>query len=168
MNLDNLNKWLTLLANIGVVAGIVFLAIEVRQNQISLDRNSELMEREYELQVADGLIGIAQSSNVFRYLLAENGELAQIWSDGAAGRELSVIDHQRFMSLCGAAIWGGATQYGRNVTLGRHDLAEAEANVRRQMNSQPGLKQCWEENVGGLRLWGYGDLVDAVSNSGSN
>ena len=30
MNLDNLNKWLTLTANIGVVIGIIFLAVEVR------------------------------------------------------------------------------------------------------------------------------------------
>lgn len=32
MDVDRLNKWLTLLANIGVVAGIVFLAFEIRQN----------------------------------------------------------------------------------------------------------------------------------------
>ena len=32
MNLDSLNKWLTLTANLGVIAGIIFLAIELRQN----------------------------------------------------------------------------------------------------------------------------------------
>ena len=32
MSLDNLNKWLTLLANVGVFAGIIFLAIELQQN----------------------------------------------------------------------------------------------------------------------------------------
>ena len=32
MKLDNLNKWLTLIANVGVLSGIVFLAIEVQQN----------------------------------------------------------------------------------------------------------------------------------------
>ena len=32
MNLDNLNKWLTLFANLGVLAGILFLAIEIQQN----------------------------------------------------------------------------------------------------------------------------------------
>lgn len=36
MNLDNLNKWLTLLANFGVLLGIVFLAYEIRQNTDSL------------------------------------------------------------------------------------------------------------------------------------
>lgn len=32
MNLDALNKWLTLFANIGVLAGVIFLAFEIQQN----------------------------------------------------------------------------------------------------------------------------------------
>ena len=32
MNLDNLNKWLALTANLGVIAGILFLALEISQN----------------------------------------------------------------------------------------------------------------------------------------
>ena len=32
MDFEKLNRWLTLLANIGVLAGIVFLAIEINQN----------------------------------------------------------------------------------------------------------------------------------------
>jgi hypothetical protein len=32
MNMDNLNKWLALAANVGVIAGIIFLAIEIQQN----------------------------------------------------------------------------------------------------------------------------------------
>jgi hypothetical protein len=42
MNLDNLNKWLTLLANLGVMAGVIFLAIEVRQNQGMLEETNRL------------------------------------------------------------------------------------------------------------------------------
>ncbi len=32
MNTEALNRWLTLTANVGVIAGIVFLAVEIRQN----------------------------------------------------------------------------------------------------------------------------------------
>ena len=32
MNIEKMNSWMTLVANIGVVAGIVFLAFEIRQN----------------------------------------------------------------------------------------------------------------------------------------
>ena len=42
MDLDRLNRWLTLLANIGVVAGIIFLAIEINQNtQVTISDASE-------------------------------------------------------------------------------------------------------------------------------
>lgn len=34
--MDNLNKWLGLFANLGVLLGIVFLAIEIRQNTLYL------------------------------------------------------------------------------------------------------------------------------------
>ena len=40
MQLDNLNKWLTLLANFGVVLGIIFLAVEVSQNNDALEAQS--------------------------------------------------------------------------------------------------------------------------------
>ena len=36
MELDKLNKWLTLLANVGVLLGIMFLAYEIRQNTNSI------------------------------------------------------------------------------------------------------------------------------------
>lgn len=36
MNMDKLNQWLTLVANVGVVVGIVFLAFEIRHNSNEL------------------------------------------------------------------------------------------------------------------------------------
>lgn len=36
MSLDKLNSWLTLLANVGVLLGIIFLAYEIRQNTVSI------------------------------------------------------------------------------------------------------------------------------------
>ena len=37
MDTDKVNRWLNLIANVSVVAGIVFLAVEVRQNTESQD-----------------------------------------------------------------------------------------------------------------------------------
>ena len=36
MDSDRLNRWLTLIANLAVVAGILFLAVELRQNNVLL------------------------------------------------------------------------------------------------------------------------------------
>ena len=43
MNLDSLNKWLMLAANIGVITGIIFLAIEVDQNNLSTKGQTRAM-----------------------------------------------------------------------------------------------------------------------------
>lgn len=50
MNVDRLNRWLTLVANIGVIAGIVFLAIELRQNNELLEAQSRADRREIDRQ----------------------------------------------------------------------------------------------------------------------
>jgi len=34
MNLDNLNRWLTLISNVAVLTGIIFLAVELQQNNL--------------------------------------------------------------------------------------------------------------------------------------
>jgi hypothetical protein len=69
------------------------------------------------------------------------------------------------MEMCGANIWMGATTFGRNLALGLDDLNDGRAMfIRRRIDSQPGYRMCWEANEDNLRLWGYGNLVDTVSN----
>lgn len=46
MNMDGVNRWLTLAANLGVIAGIGFLAIEISQNTQSLDESRKLSAAE--------------------------------------------------------------------------------------------------------------------------
>jgi hypothetical protein len=57
MNLDSLNKWLTLTANIGVVVGLLFLIVEVRQNTTALNAQAYQSRsdalREMSLFIAD-------------------------------------------------------------------------------------------------------------------
>ncbi len=52
MNLETVNKWLTLLANLGVLAGIVFLSLEISQsNRIAIqDARSDLTDRQHDVQ----------------------------------------------------------------------------------------------------------------------
>ena len=50
--MDKINKWLTLVANIGVLVGIIFLSLEINQsNRIAeRDARSESVAQEFELQ----------------------------------------------------------------------------------------------------------------------
>ena len=42
--MDRLNQWLSLAANIGVIAGIIFLGVEIQQNTRSIDESRSLAE----------------------------------------------------------------------------------------------------------------------------
>lgn len=37
MNLDRVNQWLTLIANVGVLAGVFFVAYELQQNRVAIE-----------------------------------------------------------------------------------------------------------------------------------
>ena len=54
MDKDNLNKWLTLTANLAVVAGIVFLAFELKQNNELLE--TEIRTIRHNVRAADFLL----------------------------------------------------------------------------------------------------------------
>ena len=163
MNMDNLTKWLSLVANFGVVAGIIFLAIEVRQNQTGLEQNQALMERDYELQTIEGHQQIADSNDELRLLLAGNEGAAKIWFDGIYGNEQTILEKQRFLGLCDLAVWNDAVSHRRTLALARPEEAKfLEIAFRSKIESWPGFRECWNKNKGALRSWGYGHLVDGV------
>jgi hypothetical protein len=115
MNLDSLNKWLTLSANAGVIAGIVFLAIEISQNTIAI-RAEIYQTRSYE--VAD--------ANRFR---AESEYIIPIWAKvrDESGRfdpnlvgELTFVEKERLW----AATESGIRLYDNNMyqcAIGFHE-----------------------------------------------
>ena len=68
MDLDKLNKWLALAANIGVIAGIIFLALEVQVNTTAI-RSSTIQ-------------AITDASANSLQLLSSDAALAQLRIDG--------------------------------------------------------------------------------------
>ena len=40
MNLDRVNQWLTLLANFGVIGGLIFLGLEIQQNTVAVQASA--------------------------------------------------------------------------------------------------------------------------------
>ena len=79
--MDNakLNRWLTLLANISVVAGIVFLGIEVRQNTQTLEQNALYMR----LALMD--VGYEQTT-VWRNMLVADKDVGDLWEKGCQSK----------------------------------------------------------------------------------
>ena len=81
MNLDSTNRWLTLAANVGVLAGIIFLAYEIQQNTAAT-----------RLEAA----GNFQSSFAeIEMLIAGNPEFAELLRKGREGEEISSTEELR-------------------------------------------------------------------------
>lgn len=155
MDVDKANRWLTLLANFGVVAGIIFLAIEVRQNQAILEEANQFNFLEMR---ATSL----ETYNDFRALIIQDEDVSRIWHEGLDGEQLSESDLRRFDDLCTSAVWLAVTQYERSPVLGEI-IAEGQTTLQAQLlRSRPGYTRCWDENKKNVREYGLGDFVDSV------
>ena len=140
MNIDNVNKWLTLLANFGVVAGIVFLGIEVRQNQV-------ILEDTYRLNRVEARMADVDTFN------------------GLAGNELSGLENARFENLCTSNLWTFLKIFERSFALGDMTTAGASAKmVRTTINAKPGMKACWQGVREAMLAYGAERFVVAVDN----
>ena len=81
MNLDSTNRWLTLAANIGVLAGILFLAYEIQQNTVAT-----------RLEAASNF---NDSFSEIELFVAGNPEFAELLARGRDGGEVSGVDQLR-------------------------------------------------------------------------
>jgi hypothetical protein len=81
MDSERLNRWMTLGANIGVLAGIIFLAFELRQNTLAT-----------QLEVASSY---QSSFNEIELLIASNPEFAELLRKGREGEDTSATEQLR-------------------------------------------------------------------------
>lgn len=133
--LEKLNHWLTLLANVGVLAGIVFLALEIRQNTAathsatvqSVTDNSTTGLREY----------------------AANSDLSRIRLKGDFSHS-ALTDLERFQYFAhNRGYWLHFQNVYFQIGLGALE-PRAWATYKRiicvDMSSRPGLQVDWEQH----------------------
>jgi hypothetical protein len=90
VNLESTNRWLTLAANIGVMAGIIFLAFELQQNTVAT-----------QLQAASNFQSSYADIEVSIY---GNPEFAELLRKGREGKEVSGTDQLRLAVFYGSVI----------------------------------------------------------------
>jgi hypothetical protein len=156
MKLDSLNRWLMLVANVGVMAGVVFLAVEIGQNQAALDLSNQI-------SILDARALEIQQYNDFNNSISQSREMAEIWSTGLAGEELDSIDAQRFDRLCESYVWLSAAAYERSLALGRNTIADFTVKLRGELlRDSPGFRHCWRAQKEIIRGYGLASYIDAV------
>jgi hypothetical protein len=82
MKFDDLNRWMSLLASAGVIAGLLLLAFELQQNR-------DMMRAQTRNEIALGIIDLLS-------LTAGNAQLASVVRRGDAGEELTPDEYFQY------------------------------------------------------------------------
>ncbi len=134
MKLSNLNEWLTLLANVGVLAGIVFLGMEMQQN-------TQMMRAQTRDSVTDKLMNWYMDISTDLYA-------AEILVKGNTGETLEGAEFRsyEFMILSNLRMWENEWyQY----QIGLFEQAEFEPRLvgwGNLVRNIPGYTLIWERN----------------------
>ena len=149
MKADNVNRWLTLGANVGVVIGIVFLAVELQQN-------NELLQSQASITYVEMRSGSLHN-------LLQNDELLKTVLKAKEGENLSPLESQRLEILYRSAFINWEWEYGQyekglldvsdqppasrfRAALSYHPLMRESWSIHKAALS-PGFVQYMEENV---------------------
>ena len=125
----DLGQSVTVLANLGVIAGILLLVLEIRQN-------NDLMAEEAQR-------ARAESIREAYVQLADNGELAAIWVKETDGGELTAVEEVRLGSWYIRGLVGYQTSYQQ---LPREELEPMTNWFRRRYQTSPTWRTTWEQN----------------------
>ena len=91
MNLDSLNKWLTLVANLGVLLGIIVVAFELRQSQTALQGEASTMRAQMAIDISVNALATRQFE--LNEKLSAGEELTQEERSRASLIATSVLHH---------------------------------------------------------------------------
>ena len=111
MDKDRLNRWLTLGANVGVIAGIIFLGFELRQNN--------------QLLVEQARYSMLENQKQWAYFVSAAGNVSDhvIVPDGNS--ELSTTDKIRRGELIGTLLfmWQWEFEQSQSKLFGQSDVS---------------------------------------------
>ena len=92
MNNQKLNQWLTTLANFGVVVGIIFLIVEIRQTSMQIEQNTAAISGQAFFQ-------LSESSSSTKMAFVQDAELAELVMRGNEDPEsLTELERARFIN----------------------------------------------------------------------
>jgi hypothetical protein len=145
----DLGQILNTLANLGVIAGIVFLAMEIRQT------NS--------IAILDARTTELDQYNNWRMTLVEDDLLSDIWTRGLAGMLDDPLEIRKFQLLCMNYVWLSVTAWERGVELGRQTVVTTQTAIRgRMLREDVGFQDCWDYVKDSIIEYGLSDYVDQV------
>ena len=149
MDAEKLSRWLTLGANLAVLVGIVFLAIEIQQNTV--------MTR---AQITQGRAEAAMSLAESTY---NSDFMPDIWVKVGEGQSLTASEKFRYLTWIRATLRNqenNIQQYNQGL-LGEHMPRAVSGVIRAVIETSPVGREYWE---GAKHLYSdeFIEIVDSV------
>ncbi len=133
MKPGELNDWLGVITNVGVIAGLALVAYEINQNNVALEQEARISE----VELLDGIRAAWQN---WEYAIIENGDVADIWRRGNAGESLDATEAVRYEHI-GREFYRLVSQnYLQNTTLSGESADWAVEQLIDAIEEYPGLK----------------------------
>mgnify|MGYP003966621707 CR=1 FL=1 len=133
--MDSVNKWLTLAANLGVIAGIIFLAIEINQQNLSMEQSNRIATSTAEADIRDGSSEISQ-------LILEDPQVAELLLKLTNNEELTAIERIRAnaISLIMLQGWITTERYFDNGLIDEAVFSNSLSAIERIIIGLPGIR----------------------------
>ena len=149
MNWDALGAMAELISGIGVIATLIYLAIQIKQNTAAQLLDARSLE-------------IEQFNNI-RGIRAQSSELSEIWIKGCSGTDITAIEAKRFEDLCLNEIMVVMGTHERSIVMGRKETAQAiVSHFVTDLSKNPGMLDCWGGIKNFLHSGGLQSFVEAV------
>jgi len=134
MNLDRLNRWMALAANIGVLAGILFLSFELRQNTMTsrLKAASDFQDSFSEIE----------------FFIAQSPEFAELLVKGRNGEEVTGAAQLRLTVFYGNVLrtWQNTYLQFLSGALDKDIWQGSQTRLTQVLKEDRGLLDHWQTN----------------------
>ena len=149
MNLDSLNKWLMLAANLGVIAGIIFLGVEIQQNNESLNAQSRDSWIDRQTGLLETMVLNPELIDLLMKDPADLNENEQMRFRLLGFRTLAVFEYQYDELLRGRLISNDVIKLQRNtyhVGIGGYGTKFAWSDYK-ELRAKPDFIDWFEVNI---------------------
>lgn len=137
MNTETLNKWLTLAANLGVVAGLIFLAIEINQNT--------------KATIAAASEEVTNQSLEYFSLGMDNEVIARALYKQATDQELNEFEQDQLWrhQFYNFRVFQNVYMQYRRGFLEESEWRTYAVVLRSRLETDPNARKMWSDTAGG-------------------
>ena len=138
--MTKIERWLTILTNLGVMVGLVLVAYQIDQT------NTAMQQEDMGMQLA----AFAASPDImgdFRMRVIENEELWNLWIRGNAGESLTDSERARYELLVEDYLMRWSQLFGIFDSFSSGRGGFVVANVIQDLQNNPGLLEAYSQVV---------------------